>query len=305
MVDDCTGIIVTVRPPIGKVEIKIEMRRFLLVFWGIMTIIGVSMALNLMAHRMQWGKCEFAVKLCVSEQTAVMTARTAGLKMAGESDAEDMVMQIVYQLARRSVVKVVVKDAAGSGIVWEIADGIVIVSNRHLLMEDVAAEIGFGNGETVTADVIGYSQQYDIGFVRIPKESVTDSILRDIYEAVPALYETESEEARAAFAAEYAARRVMQVGAVLDRNTANFSTGSVVGLKYMPLFNTDVLETACYARAGMSGGGVFDDGGHFLGMISGGEVPEDAETREAEITYSIPSALIASEYEDVISRKTP
>ena len=213
-------------------------------------------------------------------------------------------MQIVYQLARRSIVRVVVKDAAGSGIVWKIEDGIVIVSNRHLLMKDVAAEIGFGNGESVTAGIIGYSQQYDIGFVRIPEESVKDNVLRDIYEAVPAWYGTESEEARAAFGSQYAAARVMQVGAVSDRNTANFSTGNVIGLKYMPLFNTIVLETACFSRAGMSGGGVFDEVGHFLGMISGGEVPEDAETREAEITYSIPPALIASEYEAITSRTT-
>lgn len=283
-----------------------KMKKFLRVILGIMTMIGVSMFLYFMGHRIQWEKYEFAVKLCISEQTAVIMAETAGLKTAGagEFDAEDMVMQIVYQLARRSIVKVVVKDAAGSGIVWKIEDGIVIVSNRHLLMKDVTAEIGFANGESVAADIIGYSQQYDIGFVRIPEETVTGNILRDIYEAVPVLYETESEEARAAFGSQYATARVMQVGAVSDRNTANFSTGNVIGLKYMPLFNTIVLETACYSKAGMSGGGVFDEGGHFLGMISGGEVPEDADTREAEITYSIPPALIASEYEAIISRTT-
>lgn len=275
------------------------MKRFLCVIWGIMTIIGAYMILDVMEHRMQ-----FAIRSCVSEQTAVKAAETAGLKMTGakEYDVEDMVMQIVYQLARRSIVKVVVKDAAGSGVVWSVADGIVIVSSRHLLMKDVTAEIIFGNGETVTADVIGYSQQYDIGFVRIPEQSVTGNVLRDIYEAVPVLYEAESEEAKAAFASEYGLRRVMQVGAVIDRSTANISTGSILGLRYVPLFNTNVLETACLSRAGMSGGGVFDEGGRFLGMISGGEVSEGETAIEAEITYSIPPALIASEYEEIKSR---
>ena len=37
----------------------------------------------------------------------------------------------------------------------------------------------------------------------------------------------------------------------------------------------------------------------FLGMISGGDVPEDAAEREAEITYSIPPVLIAAEYENL------
>ena len=47
----------------------------------------------------------------------------------------------------------------------------------------------------------------------------------------------------------------------------------------------------------MSGGGTFDESGRFLGMISGGDVAEESERKEAEITYSIPSALIAAEYE--------
>ena len=51
----------------------------------------------------------------------------------------------------------------------------------------------------------------------------------------------------------------------------------------------------------MSGGGVFDDGGRFLGMISGGEVPEDAKIRETDWTYSIPSVLIAMEYDKISS----
>ena len=50
---------------------------------------------------------------------------------------------------------------------------------------------------------------------------------------------------------------------------------------------------------GMSGGGVFGEDGMFLGMISGGDVPEDAAEREAEITYSIPPVLIAAEYENL------
>ena len=65
----------------------------------------------------------------------------------GENQMEDAGMQIVYQLARRSVVKVAVKDSVAGGIVWKIGDeDIVIVSNLHLLMKDVTAEVTFYNG---------------------------------------------------------------------------------------------------------------------------------------------------------------
>lgn len=257
---------------------------------------------SVMVHRTFRGKDGLATASCVSERTAVKMARAAGLSVTGtgELNAEDIRMQIVYQLARRSIVKVIVKDSAGSGTIWKIEDGIVIVSNKHLLKKDVQAEIVFGNGTTATADVIGYSGQYDIGFVRIQEGAVADSVLRDIYEAVPLLYEAGSEEEKAAFEAGYLRKQVLQVGAVMDQNAVNISTGNVVGLAFVPLFNTNVLVTECFSRAGMSGGGVFDEGGRFLGMISGGEVPEDAEVREAEITYSIPPSLIEAEYEMII-----
>ena len=273
--------------------------------WGILTAAGISTALNIIAHGTWWDRYGFASVSCISEQTAVEMERTARMRAAGEReyDSEDIRMQIVYQLAKRSIVKVCAKDAAGSGIIWKIDDGIVVVSNRHLLMKDVEAEIVFGNGESAAADVIGYSQQYDIGFVRIQEEAVTDHMLREIYEAVPALYETASEEARAAFCSDNLGRRVLQVGAALDGQAASLSTGIIKGLAFVPLFITNVLVTACFSRAGMSGGGVFDEGGHLVGMISGGEVPEESQLREAEVTYSIPPSLILAEYEMIMNRE--
>ena len=206
---------------------------------------------------------------------------------------EDAEMQVVYQLARRSIVKVVVKDAAGSGIVWKINDdSIVIVSNKHLLMKDVKAQVTFCNEESADAEMIGYSQQYDIGFLKVDNKNITANILRDIYEAVPA--EDFTDEAD-----EPVEQSVLQIGADLSGNKEHFSTGTVLGVGYEPVFNTNVLKTKCYSKAGMSGGGVFDAGGRLLGMISGGEVAEDAEIREAEVSYSLPIALMVDEYENL------
>lgn len=206
---------------------------------------------------------------------------------------EDAGMQVVYQLARRSIVKVVVKDAAGSGIVWEINDeNIVIVSSRHLLMKDVKAQVTFCDEESADAEIMGYSQQYDIGFLKIEDKNVTANILRDIYEAVPA--EDFSDEADT-----LTQQSVLQIGADLNGNKEHFATGTILGVGYEPVFNTNVLRTDCYSKAGMSGGGVFDAYGRLLGMISGGEVAEDAKIREAEVSYSLPTALIADEYENL------
>ena len=248
---------------------------------------------------------DFVVISCVSDAVAAKTAELAGFNAAGQYGLrmEDMMMQIAYQLARRSVVKVVAKDAAGSGIIWKIEDnGIVIVSNRHLLMKDVEAEVVFYNNESVTARILGYSQQYDIGFLKIQKEVITNKILRDIYEAVPFFYPSETQSEKSTFAAQFSGIKIIQVCAVLDKKTPNFSVGTIKGLDFVPLFNTNILETECFSRAGMSGGGVFDKTGQFVGMISGGAVPDGSEKKEAEVTYSIPPVLIASEYEIVTEK---
>lgn len=214
---------------------------------------------------------------------------------------EDAKMQVSYQLARRSVAKVAVKDSVGSGIVLKVDDdNIVVVSNRHLLMNDIKAEVTFLNGERADAEIIGYSQQYDIGFLKVSGKDVSARILRDIYEAVPAEY---AALAAQSFNDEYADRPVLQIGADLSGNGDNYFTGNILGIGYEPVFNTDVLKTKCYAKAGMSGGGVFDAGGRFLGMLSGGEVDSVSTVKEADVSYSIPVALIEEEYREVSSGK--
>lgn len=274
-------------------------------FAGSVLAISAAVIICVLVMKLSCHQYGYTVLSCVSDTTAVKAADVAGLNESGKNklNAEDIIMQMVYQLARRSVVKVTVKNAVGSGVIWKIDDGIVIASNRHLLMKDVKAAVTFGNRETVDAQIMGYSQQYDIGFVRIPEETVSNGILRDIYEAVPVLYESESDEAKMVFAQNYSGKRILQVGAVIDGKTANFSTGSIRGLSFAPLFNTNVLETECYSKAGMSGGGVFDESGRFLGMISGGDVPEDSKIREAELTYSIPPVLMEAEYKDISDRQ--
>lgn len=246
----------------------------------------------------------FCVITCITGEPVSMAAELAGFHTTEEHglEMEDLMMQVTYQLARRSVVKVTVKDAAGNGLIWRIDDGIVIVSNRHLLMKDVAADVTFLNGETVKAEIMGYSQQYDIGFVKIPESEVTGKTLREVYEVIPVLYETESEGAISRFADQYAGNKVLQVGVDTDKAAGVCFEGTIKGLLFVPVFNTNMLETQGFSMAGMSGGGVFGENGRLFGMISGGDVPESAEKREAEITYSIPSALIASEYETEVQR---
>ena len=271
-----------------------EMKKALGRIFGIFMIGGAILCIVMTVYRHT-----FRPKSCITGEPVGKAAEIAGFITTEEYglEVEDVKMQVAYQLARRSVVMVTVKDAVGNGIIWKIDDGIVIVSNRHLLMKDVEAEVSFRNGEAAKAEIIGYSQQYDIGFIKIPESEVTGKILRDVYEAIPVLYETESEDAKNAFTEKYAGNKVLQIGVDSENKEELGFVGTIKGLLFVPVFNTNVLETQCFSKAGMSGGGAFDENGRFLGMISGGDVAEESERKEAEITYSIPSALIAAEYE--------
>jgi hypothetical protein len=245
------------------------------------------------------GKHDFTPVSCIDNLPAVELALDIILK--NELETEDLAMHLVYQLARRNIVKVTVKSSAGSGIIWKIDNDIVIVSNKHLLMNDVKAEIVFCNGETATADIIGYSQQYDIGFVKVNESNITSKLLRDIYEAVPVIFASETENDREAFAENYGGVKIMQVGANIDNMIVDYSEGTIKELSFVPLFNTNIIVSNCYAKAGMSGGGIFNGEGRLLGMVSGGEVPDGSSKKESEITYSIPAGLIQGEYNQIIS----
>ena len=244
----------------------------------------------------------YECKISVAGQMEKLIANNKIMK-AIELDVEDLEMQIVYQLAKRSIVKIEIADSVGSGVIWKISDDeIIVVSNRHLLMKAVDANITFCNNERVKANVLGYSQQYDIAFVSVRIEDVSKNSLRDIYEAVPLIYDLESQDDRETFEKDMIGSNVLQIGAEQGNERYIFFAGKIQKVTFLEIFNAQVIESKCFSKAGMSGGGMFDALGQFIGMISGGDVTENDAVKESEITYSISASLIEQEYQEIIAR---
>lgn len=198
-------------------------------------------------------------------------------------DTKDL--QIIYLEASRCIVRIEMGQYAGNGVIWRMEEeGMVIAANKHLLREAAYGTVTFSDGTSLQAEVMAYSQEYDLGFLFIPRENLTSEVLRECYE-VRTKGRTEGE-------------KVIQI-AYSQENAKGCYEGNVVGETFVPEFQASMLETKCYSKAGMSGGGVFDEEGFLIGMIAGGEAEAGASVRESEITYSIFAEDIEKEYQSI------
>ena len=197
--------------------------------------------------------------------------------------------EILYEEASKCVVRIEMGQYAGSGLIWRMEEkGTVIAANKHLLCEAAYGRVTFVNGMALRAEILGYSQEYDLGFLWIERGELTWEMLRDCYEIRPMEDVTEEIEKQ----------NIMQIASSQQAAQDRYE-GVAIGMTYVSEFQSEMLQTKCYAKAGMSGGGVFDEQGYLLGMIAGGEVAKEASIREAEITYSIPAEQIEPEYQRI------
>jgi len=167
-----------------------------------------------------------------------------------------------------AVVQIRTGNLLGSGMILEVGeDTALIVSNRHQLAGQEFSVIKMYNGAEVSGRRLYLSSEYDLGFVMA-------DISRLSYESRGRL------------------RSISVSGSCnerLDRGTEIFLVGSTDGvacniyegivadpLYYFDEFGSYMIYNYCKAKAGMSGGGTFDEHGHCVGMITGGHDDETA-----------------------------
>ncbi len=175
--------------------------------------------------------------------------------------------EAVYHAIKDSIVRISMGDAYGSGMIWEMTPGrIVVVTNRHVLdcLQNETALITFPVGRTVPAEVLGVSQESDIGFAAVVNSQFP-------YEELEQLrYVRKDLEA---FALKQPGDRIFSVGAERadgGKVTERCYEGSIGDMwRYLEDFGAYMIYGYGFAKAGMSGGGVFDAKGNLIGMLSG------------------------------------
>lgn len=213
-----------------------------------------------------------------------------GLLECGTLEEEDLPR--AYEMVKDCVVRVNMGNAYGSGVIWQFTnDSVIIATNAHVLeyWDDILGFIHFSKGYFVNARVLGASDVYDVGFLIVDREALGYEALEslrhvgtdaDIYEQLSA------------------GDALFCVGAGREIGDAEYHEGTVENKsEYIDEFNNKMLYGYSYAKAGMSGGGVFDGYGHFIGMLTGG-------TQRNEIA-AVPLPAVEEAWEEVLERSIP
>jgi len=180
-----------------------------------------------------------------------------------------------------SVVQIKEGNYWGSGCILDIGDDyVILVSNKHLLIHRNYSAVYFYNGKMGLGKALWLSPTADLGFAKV---DISDWS----YEDRRKLRKIRINDRSASNLKR--GDRIFMIGSS-DGVACNVSHGTVANpLYYVAEFGSDMVYNYCKAKPGMSGGGTFNEYGHYIGMITGGAQDE---------TVSVPVRMIEEAWKD-------
>lgn len=213
----------------------------------------------------------------------VLTALFRGTReqTADESDhvqEEEEIWEDTFRLSDvlGSCVRIQAEEHHGSGSIYQILeDEIIIVTNYHVLQywnED--SYVTFFNGTVSNGRIITVSEQADVGFLSVKTGFLEDKELEGLH---------------AVEVSEHVLTRgdvLYMVDIASDVWQPEVYEGQVLEpCKYLDEFGMEMLYGESLFKPGMSGSGIFDGEGKYVGMLTAG-------TDQNEIA-AVPPAIIA------------
>ena len=206
-----------------------------------------------------------------------------GLAFTPLSQEEDLEQAFCNILC--SCVRLQANGHYGSGSIYLMeADAIIIVSNRHLLEYwDEDSFVTFPGGIAQDGKVIGLSGKADVGFVRVSIDHFSWEELLALKNVRPRRESPENPTVTPG-------RGLLLVDMASDPDHPAMKRGEVILARtYLDDFGMEMLYGPGEALPGMSGSGVFDGYGNYLGMLTGA-------TMGGEIA-AVPAEVIDREYQ--------
>ena len=156
----------------------------------------------------------------------------------------------------------------GNGsIIKKGKDEIVIVTTKHLLDNGNHVDVTFWGAETKEGNIVYVSEDHDIGFIKVPTDSLSDKTYQNISSIKyrKSVYKTLKQD------------NIMQYIWLNKEGTCDIKKGRIGNPSwYVEEFNDDMLYNYCNANAGMSGCGAFTENNYYIGMLIGGYDNESA-----------------------------
>lgn len=184
-----------------------------------------------------------------------------------------------------SAVRIFGNGYYGSGSIYEMTeDEIIIATNRHVLRDfDEESYVVFANGRCEGGRIMGCGEKADVGFVSVPAGNIPCEELLGLRSVRKRQEAFEEAEKNTGFL-------VIDLSCGMDG--AVYFEGRVLDKqKYLVDYDMEMLYGDGRALPGMSGGGIFDFHGNYIGMLSGG-------TDQGEIA-GVTLPVIESEYKIV------
>lgn len=195
-------------------------------------------------------------------------------------------LEKAYENVLCSAVRIQANGYYGSGSIFLITeDTLILATNRHVIQYfDDNSSIAFFNGEECGGRALYISETADVGFIGVSKDEIADYTLAQLRsvskrtEAFDALQKNDC---------------FFMIDLVTDPAAPVVYKGAVVDKeKYLSDYGMEMLYGDGMAVPGMSGSGIFDYYGNFIGMLSGA-------TEQYEIAgISLP--VLLEEYEKSI-----
>lgn len=170
-----------------------------------------------------------------------------------------------------AVVRLENGDLFGSGVIWKMdADYIWIITNQHVLVETTETdllEVVFWDGIRTHGEILGISEKYDLGFVKVNLQEMGYYTIDRYYQV---RYDVDT------FETLNPGDDIFIIGSA-DYPAGNLYYGTIGNKSiYMDIFETEMIWAYCEVKAGMSGGGVFDRFGNLIGIVCAGNDEKEA-----------------------------
>ena len=167
-------------------------------------------------------------------------------------DEEDSNFDGAFELAIKTSARVERGDVFGSGNIYAITENeVILVTAYHVLSEsEDPIKVTFWNYKEYDAEIFGVDEALDIAFLR--SEPEINSLFKSVYidGIAPAIGE-----------------EVLVIDPYINKASIGFVENPKV---FVESFNMDMIKCMCVGNPGMSGSGLFNERGIFLGIVIAG-----------------------------------